>query len=184
MLDSLDHGFIREQVALLRQHCSLPIIFTVRSKGQGGKFSGEESQYFSLLDVGFRLGCEFIDVEACWSCATTDVFVSRISVSCRIISSYHDYNISVTETHVKELLAACLRLSESCCRKDRLIPKVVMMAHNHNDAVIATLSANSANLSQPYIVICAGEAGKISRVMNWFMTPVSHPKLPSVAASG
>lgn len=34
------------------------------------------------------------------------------------------------------------------------------------------------------IAICAGEKGKLSRVLNRYMTPVTHPILPVPAAPG
>jgi pentafunctional AROM polypeptide len=61
------HAAVRAQFAQLRRMSTLPIIWTVRSKGQGGAFEGSEEEMVSLLQLGVRLGCEFVDVEGCWS---------------------------------------------------------------------------------------------------------------------
>jgi len=93
---------LRSQYTLLRRAMSLPIIWTIRSKAQGGEklrnskkhskptqhhllkrkpkflgpdpepytpgaFEGDEKAYEQLVNLGSRLGCEFIDVENCWS---------------------------------------------------------------------------------------------------------------------
>lgn len=39
-------------------------------------------------------------------------------------------------------------------------------------------------LGVPTIVLCTGEKGKIARVLNRFLTPVTHPLLPAKAAPG
>jgi len=67
LLENQSHAFVKDQISLLRQHTDLPLVFTVRSKDQGGKFNGSEDEIMSLLEVGLRANCEFIDIEACWS---------------------------------------------------------------------------------------------------------------------
>lgn len=34
---------------------------------QGGKFPEDEQRVFDLLHHGVRLGCEYVDMETCWS---------------------------------------------------------------------------------------------------------------------
>lgn len=47
----------------LRRASPLPVIFTVRSKQQGGRFDGSEQEMFSLLKLAKRAACEYIDME-------------------------------------------------------------------------------------------------------------------------
>ena len=63
MLDSYEHAFIKAQVAALRQHSTLPIIWTVRTVKEGGNFDKGEKEWIALLLLGLRLGCEYLDVE-------------------------------------------------------------------------------------------------------------------------
>jgi len=45
-------------------------------------------------------------------------------------------------------------------------------------------AAAAANLTVPYIALAMGAEGRMSRVLNVVLTPVTHPALPSVAAPG
>lgn len=42
LLRSWESAFVAEQVALLRRHSPLPIIYTVRSRGQGGRYPDDD----------------------------------------------------------------------------------------------------------------------------------------------
>ncbi len=68
LLARADAEFAAGQLAALRlQLPHLPVLWTVRSRGQGGRFpdgdGDAETRMFALLEVGVREGCEFIDVE-------------------------------------------------------------------------------------------------------------------------
>jgi len=85
---------LHRQIALLRSQCSLPIVFTVRSVGQIGKFPDDSpSKMFDLLREGLRSGCEWIDVEACWDDSYVDGLTSlarqEYSSTSRILGSLH-----------------------------------------------------------------------------------------------
>jgi len=56
-------------ISIYRRNTDLPIVFTVRSQSQGGSYCGSEESLFHLLELGIRAGCEFIDMEVCWSYA-------------------------------------------------------------------------------------------------------------------
>eukprot|EP00667_Euglena_gracilis_P001208 EG_transcript_1208 len=89
LLESQAPDFVAQQISALR-HCSaLPIIYTVRTVGQGGKFPEDEQRVFDLLHHGVRLGCEYVDMETCWSLQARGQLLANRGVS-RIISSFHD----------------------------------------------------------------------------------------------
>jgi len=88
LLASTEPAFVASQVALLRAASRLPIIFTVRSAAEGGGFRGTETEYFALNHLAVRLGCEWIDVEACWSEAGRRDFAAQLGGS-RAIGSAH-----------------------------------------------------------------------------------------------
>jgi len=64
------------------------------------------------------------------------------------------------------------------------IIKVVGMALKSSDTFILKSVVDSLNVSTPVIAILAGEKGRLSRVVNRFMTPVTHPFIPLKAAPG
>jgi len=64
LLNDTSISSVQDQLALLRQYTALPVIFTVRTRSQGGKFPDEPIEaMFDLLKLGVRCGCELIDVE-------------------------------------------------------------------------------------------------------------------------
>lgn len=68
LLESTELANVREQIAVLRHSTHLPIIFTVRSQNQGGKFINDEDSIFELLECGKRAGCDILDIEVIfWS---------------------------------------------------------------------------------------------------------------------
>ena len=55
--------FVVEQLTALRQATPLPVVFTIRTKLQGGKFPDEAySEARELYQTGLRLGCEFLSL--------------------------------------------------------------------------------------------------------------------------
>jgi pentafunctional AROM polypeptide len=183
---SLD--FVKEQVSLLRRKTALPIIFTVRSKGQGGGFTGSVQQMFDLLQLAVRIGCEFIDMEVAWDSIHKNHLLKNKGVS-KIIGSHHDFStdFSITDSSLKQLFNKCLF-------NDKIdVLKVVVMARRVDDCytmqhVLKHLEEQRAKSEMKNVIgligLCAGDSGKLSRVMNRFMTPVTHPALPFKAAPG
>lgn len=45
------------------RHSDRPIIFTLRSKAEGGKFEGSEEKLMEIYELGLRCGVEWIDLE-------------------------------------------------------------------------------------------------------------------------
>jgi 3-dehydroquinate dehydratase len=74
----------------------LPIIFTVRTPDEGGKFDFAATRLVELLEVAKRAGCEFIDFQAAWfhhsgvvSCIQSAVRVSTAKL--KLSSAITDY---------------------------------------------------------------------------------------------
>ena len=63
LAESVEIDFVRQQLALLRRHLPLPILFTVRTRAEGGSFEGPSSHMFALVELALRAGCEIIDIE-------------------------------------------------------------------------------------------------------------------------
>ena len=63
LLKSQDLQFVSQQVALIRTVSPMPILFAVRTMAHGGKFAGSEDEYFELVELGIKLGCELVDIE-------------------------------------------------------------------------------------------------------------------------
>ncbi|RMX68968.1 hypothetical protein KXD40_003448 [Peronospora effusa] len=178
-----DTKFVTAQVALLRALSTLPVIFTVRSKNQGGAFpDGEEhtQKMFELLQLGVRLGCEFVDMEMGWSRKAREHLMAHHHRSA-IISSFHAVQKPTSETETRAIFRECYSQGKV------QIVKVVVKAYSPQDALmIDRVAKDFANAWQqmPIISLCTTEAGKLTRVLNRTLTPVTHPLLPVAAAPG
>ena len=180
LLEDISVESLHRQVALLRDTCPLPIVFTVRSIGQIGKFPKEPERIFGLLREGLRAGCEWIDVEACWPTDQTDAFTSLATTSyahtSRLLGSLH---VTVPQTHEQ-----INQIFSDCDLNGRAhILKAVTGASNDADCQLIHTAGNTANSGKPYIGVCLGADGARSRVLNRRFTPVTH-KLMVTAAPG
>ena len=79
-LGSIEPSYVAFQLAVLRRHSELPIVFSVRTREQGGNFpniisqsgvnaSGNsreqddlQRQLYDLLILAYKLGCEYVDL--------------------------------------------------------------------------------------------------------------------------
>lgn len=180
-------SYIQSQLALLRRHVNLPIIYTVRSKSQGGAFPDDEHSIFELLRLGVRYGCEYVDMESHWALQARTAFLQQCAHA-QIIASYHvPHSNGGSEEELSNLFRTCAHDGKVG------IVKVVVMAAHENDAVRISYLANSVAFPSPSSVVASrpriialamGSKGQLSRVLNQTFTPVTHPSLPFAAAPG
>jgi len=190
-LESHTPLFVAHQISLLRCYCNLPVIFTVRSVSQGGRFEyspSNESNLWELYEIAIRMGIEYIDVEQQWSKSLkSKIFqlVDNVRVrgkrTTQVIVSEHCYTLGILSNHVHHII----RLCEEQGLAD--IVKVVIRAQTADDTIM--LRSVAAKYSQtknakPLISLAITEQGKLSRVFNKFLCPVTHPLLPVPAAPG
>ncbi|CAG8654123.1 32639_t:CDS:1, partial [Racocetra persica] len=171
--------YVAKQFTLLRRSSSLPIIFTVRSQGQGGKFPDtQEKELFFLLEQALKWGCEYVDVEICWS---NDLISNLIKNKghTKIIASWHD--VMGTVKWDSEEIRRHYRTSEEYGDIIKLVCRAGSIVDNFKlQEFIWSLKTRT----KPIIAINMGVEGQLSRVLNEFLTPVTHPLLPSKSAPG
>ncbi|CAG8605737.1 10518_t:CDS:2, partial [Diversispora eburnea] len=172
--------YVSQQLALIRRSSTLPIIFTVRSKGQGGKFpDNREKDIFKLLEHAVKWGCEYIDLEIG---SSEDLILNLIKNKgySKIIASWHD--IYGKMKWDSEEVRNRYKIAEKYGDVIKLISKAESLNDNLKlQEFIQTLSSKN---SKSIIAINMGTAGQLSRVLNQFLTPVTHSLLPSKAAPG
>eukprot|EP01137_Pigoraptor_chileana_P019147 Opistho-2@79752 len=176
---------IAQQVAHVRRHTRLPLIYTVRSTAQGGAFDGDEHSMFALLRLGVRLGCEYIDVESTWSVTERESLYAQVhTANALVLSSYHvPKNASFGWTE------AAHRMEECYAHGYADIVKFVGWASDCLDAVhlrdaVASFRVAISRPSFPVIAICMGDRGGLTRAANVHLSPVTHPLMPFKAAPG
>jgi pentafunctional AROM polypeptide len=206
---------IHRQMALLRDTCPLPIVFTVRSQCQIGTFPDDPDRIFALLKEGLRAGAEWVDVEACWADTgdsrdtntNTNTNTNAMEAFLRLArqgqSSYCRTTLLLGSMHVTTPLLSHAQI-RSLYQAASLggaadAVKVVTGAASLEDceAVHEVGSRYAREMEEeqrsrggesegrlPYIGLCLGAEGEQSRVLNRFLTPVTHPAMPTAAAPG
>ena len=169
---------VREQVAVLRAHSELPLLFTVRSASQGGRFPDEaHDAYFALVELALRVGCEYVDVELQRPAARLAA-VAAARGHTRLLVSVHDTTGSLRweAPETRALYERGAALGD--------VVKIVGVARTMQDNLALEAFRASVAGGAPLIALNMGAAGQLSRVLNDTLTPVTHPALPARAAPG
>ncbi|KAI8916776.1 EPSP synthase-domain-containing protein [Powellomyces hirtus] len=198
LLSSHDEESVGKQVALLRRHSPLPIVYTVRTKAQAGKFPDADHEHrYNLLVAGLRWGCEYVDIEIDgFSHDQLDALVAAKSNS-YIVASYHDMTGSALweeQGHGSSLLGNQKAQQSVAIRfrdvYDKLNPyadiiKLIGFATSMEDNfALQRFRASLPAAAKPLIAMNMGSLGQLSRALNLVLTPVTHPALPTRAAPG
>jgi 3-dehydroquinate dehydratase / shikimate dehydrogenase len=151
--DSLDEV----QLKRLRSLFSKPMIFTLRSKDQGGVFRGAEKDRLKKIEWLAELKPDYLDIEY----NVPIEFITKLKSqhpNTKLIVSFHDFektpgNLEEIWTHLKAIPAS--------------FHKVATMAASSVDALkqIWLFKNSTSNV----ISVSMGEAGQFSRVLNPIM---------------
>ncbi|KAK5706430.1 3-dehydroquinate dehydratase (3-dehydroquinase) [Elasticomyces elasticus] len=175
--------FLIEQVALLRFSTTLPLIFTLRSVSQGGRWPEDDVKgALQLYRIALRMGFDFVDLELT---APEEVkeFVLGHRKMCNIIASHHDPKAQLSWSSNAEAWMPFLDQARSYGDIVKLIG-VAKTSEDNDDLKAFKKRVAVEHPDLPFIAMNMGDIGKMSRVNNGFMTPVSHPALPAKAAPG
>ncbi|KAF8170344.1 type I 3-dehydroquinase-domain-containing protein [Mycena galopus ATCC 62051] len=185
LLASLDLTFLAFQVAILRRYSPLPILFTLRTVRHGGRFPdipNEElaiNNLHALLRHALRLGVEYLDLEVTFPPSILDNIVS-LKGNTTIIGSYCDIAGSIpwTGPQTKQVYDRIMQMGADMI-------KIVNVARSFEDNLsLRQFVASVERNPKPILAINLGPEGKISRVLNHVLSPVSHPLLPRVSSPG
>lgn len=178
LLKSQELNFVADQVGQVRMETDLPIIFTVRTDAEGGKYpSGNVKGIEELVTLAFKLGVEYVDLELSLPEGTLDTLASRRKFT-KIIGSHHDPSGSHKWDDPDWVSKYELAL-----QVDVDVVKFVGFAESMQDN-FALEEFRSKHASKPLVAINMGANGQLSRVLNPFLTPVTHEMLPNSAAPG
>ncbi|KAI9815631.1 MAG: 3-dehydroquinate dehydratase (3-dehydroquinase) [Thelocarpon impressellum] len=170
--------FVMRQVEVLREFVDLPIIFTVRTRSQGGRFPDDaQTGMLDLLKAAFRTGVEFVDVEM----TLPDEVLLQVAEQkghSKIIASHHDPQGRLSWSN-----GSWIAYYSKALQHGEIIKLVGVAARIEDNFGLAKFKADRTD-DAPLIAINMGVHGKLSRVLNGFLTPVSHPALPFKAAPG
>jgi 3-dehydroquinate dehydratase type I len=133
----------------------LPIIATVRSVDQGGRFGGSKAEQLRLILQAATNGCSYLDWEFCQG-EELPAELSRIRN--RVILSYHNFQ----ETPLDENLVS---LFQQMTTAGAEVVKVVTRAQKTEDNLtVLSLIGLGRRQGQKVVAFCLGPLGRISRV--------------------
>lgn len=111
LADNEDPYSVLRQLSILRRHTGyLPVVFTIRSKGQCGAFPDDPERLFRLARWGLRAGCEVMDVEANWPMSYREGLIREAGESypgAVLVGSYHVVGKKTTEEQAQKLFMEC-----------------------------------------------------------------------------
>ena len=174
-------AYVSQQLSMLRLVSPLPIVYSVRTVDQGGRAPSDNADaYASLVKLGLRSACEYVDLEM----AFPDPVLSSLSGqkgTSSIIASWHDWSgdMKWTSSTVQQKFNQCAAHGD--------IVKIVGTARSVSDNLALAAFVAERNQHQgakPFLAINMGAHGQLSRILNPTLTPVTHAKMPSVAAPG
>ncbi|ORY95954.1 EPSP synthase-domain-containing protein [Syncephalastrum racemosum] len=170
--------YVGEQLAILRRAVTLPVVYTVRSRGQGGAYPDNDPQgMLDLLRWGRRWGCEYIDVEMVLPNESIKEFVANKGESL-ILASWHD-----VKQQTPWLSPALESKYETGAAYGDIIKLVGVAPSPYCNIELENFRAQKSD-GKELIAINMGAAGQLSRVLNTTLTPITHPALPQKAAPG
>jgi pentafunctional AROM polypeptide len=191
-------GSTAERPRVMPASVPKPIIYTVRSVEEGGRFASSPQAYAALVRLGISLGAEWIDLECGGrtgglSLADARALIDNAHASgCRVIGSSHWPSAPAPSLAVLSAAATAAWNDGAGCD----VIKLVGSARDAEDAVamaadVAALRRDLAaravalGVVPPSLIsIAMGGSGSLTRVLNSVLTPVTHPLLRTAAAPG
>ena len=143
-----------------------PLVFTFRTKEEGGERAITEAEYVSLNKLAVDSGCvDLIDVEM-FSMAdvANEMITYAKQMGVKVIGSNHDFS----KTPEKDVIIERLRRIQALGAD---IPKIAVMPQSKSDVMTllcATEVMSTKYADRPIITMSMGEKGIISRVSGEF----------------
>ncbi len=162
--------YVKDKVNQVKE-AGLGVILTVRLPQEGGKEVKNRNEIFKQVAPV----CEYVDVEL--SARTDIILVKGIlsGTSCRMIISFHNFEITPPNWVIRELLREGHRYGG--------IPKIAVRANSYEDCARLLCVGNQEKYDK--ILIAMGDWGKVSRVAGFiFGSLISYASVGEALAPG
>lgn len=145
----------------------LPLIYTLRTRPEGGEAEVTEETYRTLLETAAGSGCcNFIDVEARWcESAPGGLFAAARRAGVGVIVSKHDFIRTPPQGEITRILETLRRCGGDIC-------KLALMPNSQGDVLALMGAAVQFHREHPdelLIAISMGALGAISRIQAGFI---------------
>ncbi|KAJ5966270.1 hypothetical protein N7481_012984 [Penicillium waksmanii] len=180
-LPSLD--YVKEQVEALQAMSSLPILFTIRTKSQGGKFPDDASkEALDLILLAIASGISYVDVEIDWP----PVMLKEITEKKSSTKSWPP-TIAGLERWDGRVKSSCKGLLQPMrwVSQDADIIKLSILSPAIEDCYELGLFVRDYKLKypKPLLAVGMGANGQLSRITSP-ISLVTHPLIPFPSAPG
>ena len=156
-----DATAILDTLRELRNKLSIPLLFTYRTKAEGGEGNISPQEYASLCRSAAQSGnVDFIDVELRLGDEEVRILVSDIHAAGSLtVISFHDFHHTPKK---EQLLNTLLHMSELGAD----IPKIACMPNTPQDILelLAASEEYSRIADRPFLAISMGAMGAVSRI--------------------
>ncbi|CAI7593388.1 unnamed protein product [Penicillium bialowiezense] len=159
-------AYVKEQVEALQAMSSLPILFTIRTKSQGGKFPDDASkEALDLILLAVVSGIAYVDVEIEWPSAMLKEITEK-KRSTKVVASYHSWTgkVAWTSEDLMQRFAAADAFGD--CYELGLFVREYKLKY-----------------SKPLLAVGMGANGQLSRITSP-ISLVTHPLIPLPSAPG
>ncbi|KAF3811859.1 Pentafunctional AROM polypeptide [Colletotrichum gloeosporioides] len=172
-------SYVQAQIKLLRSLSGMPILFTILTAPQGGKFPPDaENEALALMLMAVEEQCKYIDVEIEWSPEMINAVVEKKGSS-KIIASFHDWtgDIRWTSDLLQEKYATADAFGD--------IMKLSIFSADVYDCHELALfeRSHSSQNPKPLLAVGMGQYGQLSRILSP-ISLVTHELLPAPSAPG
>ncbi|WP_088825336.1 type I 3-dehydroquinate dehydratase [Listeria goaensis] len=159
-----------------------PLLFTFRTKGEGGELEMKDDFYFELNRVMVRTGeVDLLDVELFHDETAVAELVSHAHASnVKVLMSSHDFEKTPPRS---EILARFARMES--LQAD--ITKIAVMPENGADALVLLDAMNTLKneATKPFVAISMGTLGVISRLSGGFFgSAITYGSIGKASAPG
>lgn len=160
-----------------------PLIFTFRTKGEGGERSIEKENYINLCNEVIKNGkADLIDLELFTGEKEVGELVEAAHKNnIKVIISNHDFNKTPEEIEIKSRIEKMILLGGD-------IPKIAVMPNSEEDVLKLLSCTNDVNKKYkdvPIITMSMGSLGVVSRLSGEiFGSAVTFACVESVSAPG
>ncbi|KDE05104.1 hypothetical protein MVLG_04544 [Microbotryum lychnidis-dioicae p1A1 Lamole] len=174
----------------LRRCSPLPILYTVRTRSQGGEFPDLETEelmegYLALVELGFRLGAEYVDLELSLPDAEIVRLLALRGAATECLGADHD-RVGAWKWDSPEMVDKYSRAARLGVDIIKFVSTPTSFESNLEllkfRAKVSTLK--SVDRSIPLLAINLGKGGQLSRFLSPVFSPVTHPLLPGKAGPG
>ncbi|KAF9453979.1 shikimate-5-dehydrogenase [Macrolepiota fuliginosa MF-IS2] len=183
LLASYDLNYLSFQIATLRRHSSLPILFIIRTKSQKsqiGRYPDTDPDNNPLLESlasylrhALRLGVEYVELELDYPRSVIESIIP-IKGNTSIIGAFFDWKdkYSWDSPEVQQIYDKIVDIGAD-------VATMILQAKTFEDNMkLRTFASSVENGPIPLSSINMGIEGKISRALNHYISPVSHPLVP------